>query len=195
MGEYLVPIILIGKSGSGKDTTTKILTEKFGLKKVVECTTRKMRDGEVDGQTYNFMSEDEFNREKDSDNFVTYSKFNRIQEGRTDTVYYGIRKSDITHNTVIPTNPKNMDGIKKEYGHAIVVYLYVPDIFRNKRLIERGDDEDEVIRRSNSDAIDFDPENLKNVDITIYNTNSLMTPEMVADEIMSRVRIKLGVSA
>lgn len=190
--EHLVPIILIGKSGSGKDTTTKILCEKFGLKKVVECTTRKMREGEVEGETYNFMSEAEFQQGIADDIFAAYTIFNRIQDGHTDTVYYGIRRSDITTNVIIPTNPENMNTIKKEYKHAIVVYLYVPDIFRNKRLIERGDEEAEVIRRSNSDAIDFEPENLRNVDITIYNTNTLMSPEMVADEIMARVRNKVG---
>lgn len=195
MGEWLPPIILIGKSGSGKDTTAKLLSENYGLTRVAECTTRKMRDGEVDGETYHFISERDFEKGIADDTFATYAVFNRIQDGVTDTVYYGIRRSDITHNTVIPTNPENMNAIKHDYRNAIVVYLYVPDKFRNKRLTDRGDDPEEVERRNQTDAVDFDPENLKEVDITIFNTNTVMTPEMVADEIMSRVRTRLGVGA
>lgn len=192
MGNWLPPIILIGKSGSGKDTTAKLLSEKYNLTRVSECTTRKMRDGEIDGENYHFISESDFVKGIEAGEFVAYAVFNRIQDGVTDTVYYGIRHNDVTHNTVIPTNPENMDAIKKEYRHAIVVYLYVPDRFRTKRLVDRGDDPDEVERRAAADDIDFDPVKLTNVDITIYNTNSVMTPEMVVDEIIERVKSKVG---
>lgn len=47
---------ITGPSGSGKTTLVRILTEKHPEKfrRVVTCTTRKPRNGEVDGEDYFF---------------------------------------------------------------------------------------------------------------------------------------------
>ena len=49
---------ILGNSGSGKDTIlNKLLADKkLRLKKVVTCTTRPMRDNEVQGENYHFVS-------------------------------------------------------------------------------------------------------------------------------------------
>ena len=39
--------ILIGKSGAGKDTTQYLLTGEYGFERVVTCTSRPPRVGEV----------------------------------------------------------------------------------------------------------------------------------------------------
>lgn len=46
-------IILVGKSCSGKDTVVKELT-KMGYNKIVTCTTRPPRPGEINGREYHF---------------------------------------------------------------------------------------------------------------------------------------------
>ena len=48
--------ILAGMTLSGKTTVAKILSEKYGLNKVVGFTTRPKREGEEDGEEYNFYS-------------------------------------------------------------------------------------------------------------------------------------------
>ena len=50
---------LMGKSASGKDTIYNRLLamEKLHLRRVVPYTTRPMRSGETDGQTYVFCTE------------------------------------------------------------------------------------------------------------------------------------------
>ena len=48
-------IILVGKSCSGKDTVVKELA-KMGYNKIVTCTTRPPRPGEIDGREYHFLN-------------------------------------------------------------------------------------------------------------------------------------------
>ena len=53
-------LVLVGPSASGKTEATKLLIEKYNLKKLVTYTTRKIRVNEVNGKDYHFISVDEF---------------------------------------------------------------------------------------------------------------------------------------
>ena len=44
--------ILAGPSGSGKTTQANILSKRDDFKRIITCTTRPMRDGEVNGIDY-----------------------------------------------------------------------------------------------------------------------------------------------
>ena len=47
----------IGKSSSGKDTIFRALSEEFkDIMEIIPYTTRPIREGEIDGITYNFVS-------------------------------------------------------------------------------------------------------------------------------------------
>ena len=52
-------IYIMGKSSSGKDTIYNGLKQKLDMSTYVMYTTRPIRDGEVDGETYNFIEQDE----------------------------------------------------------------------------------------------------------------------------------------
>jgi guanylate kinase len=55
--------ILSGPAGSGKTTLCdRLTTETPGLERVVTSTTRKPREGEVDGRDYYFLDDVEFDR-------------------------------------------------------------------------------------------------------------------------------------
>ena len=58
----MIPLVLVGPSGAGKSTLVKYLQGKaadsFAFS--VSSTTRKPRDGEVNGVHYHFVSKDEF---------------------------------------------------------------------------------------------------------------------------------------
>ena len=53
-------IVLLGKTGSGKSAICDWLVDNLRYDKIVTYTTRPKRDGEVDGEDYNFVSEKEF---------------------------------------------------------------------------------------------------------------------------------------
>lgn len=66
--------ILSSPSGAGKTTLAERLLKKDGqLVLSVSATTRKPRDGEVDGVDYHFVSEAEFVRMRDSEGFLEWA--------------------------------------------------------------------------------------------------------------------------
>lgn len=186
------PIILIGKSGAGKDTTAKELEKDFGFTRIVEYTTRAKRSYEVDGVDYHFITTDEFDKMNDNGEFVSASSFKRIQNGVETTVYYGIKKDDIKHGTVIATNPYNMMNIKSNIKYAKVVYINVPEIYRIKRLRRRGDDINEIKRRTISDNKDFTEDVISKCNIIVTNGTMWVSgkekhPKTIAKEIIKRL--------
>ena len=80
-------IILVGKSGSGKDFLRKKLEAK-GYKYGVSYTTRPPRIGEVDGKDYYFVSEERFKEMVKNDEFHEYVAFNNWFYGTSKTQWF-----------------------------------------------------------------------------------------------------------
>lgn len=53
-------VVISGPSGVGKSTITGRLVERTGAVRSVSATTREPREGEADGQDYDFVSRDRF---------------------------------------------------------------------------------------------------------------------------------------
>eukprot|EP01084_Bolivina_argentea_P188074 323851_1 len=70
------PTVVIGPSGVGKGTLLKALKNKYLNKFAVAVshTTRKPRQGEMDGIHYNFVSKNEFENEIKENKFIEYAK-------------------------------------------------------------------------------------------------------------------------
>ncbi len=72
---YPVLLVISGPSGVGKDTIARQLIDRRpdNFYFVVTATTRPPRVGEVDGQDYFFMSNDEFARMIENDDLLEYA--------------------------------------------------------------------------------------------------------------------------
>lgn len=70
-------IILSGPSGVGKETVRNQLMKikNFDLVYSISMTTRQPRNQEVDGVNYYFVSEEEFKKNIEKDNFLEYARF------------------------------------------------------------------------------------------------------------------------
>ena len=70
-------VILSGPSGVGKGTVrAQIMKEKrVDLVYSISMTTREIRDKETNGVEYYFVSDEEFQRNIDNDNFLEWADF------------------------------------------------------------------------------------------------------------------------
>ena len=144
-------LLICGATATGKDTTVKILVDKYKMKKLVTYTTRPMRPGEIDGVTYHYISEEEFHKKKDSDFFAEWTSY-RVRVGTGETWYYGSPKDGFENNTVAIVNP---DGWRKLCGKGHTIFLTCNPDVQQKRLVARGDNPEEAARRVLSDKKDF----------------------------------------
>ena len=84
-----VLLVLSGPSGVGKTTVAQqLLANNESLTRLVTCTTRAPREGEVDGEAYHFLSVEEFERRVASGEFLEHAEV--YGQG------YGTMKSAVT---------------------------------------------------------------------------------------------------
>lgn len=142
-------IVLVGESASGKSSIEKNLIENYGFNKVVSYTTRKPRDGEVDGVDYHFIDKSQFKRLKIQGFFAETAMYNDW--------HYGTAKRDCTDDKVAVLTPHGLRQISKIQGINVVsFYINVPRRDRLIKILQRGDNIEEAYRRSLSDVGQFD---------------------------------------
>ena len=84
-----VLLVLSGPSGVGKTTVAqRLLANNESLTRLVTCTTRAPRAGEVDGEAYHFLSVEEFERRVAAGEFLEHAEV--YGQG------YGTMKSAVT---------------------------------------------------------------------------------------------------
>jgi guanylate kinase len=174
-------IIISGRSCSGKDTVVKELTDKYRYIRATTYTTRPMRDGEVDGETYYYLSVEEF-LQKYIDGFFLEVKYYHTKEG---IWFYGSSNESYeraSSNTIFILTPNGLAKLKEKNIPHKSFLIDVSDVEIINRQIIRGDystptKETEAKRRFEYDKIDFNNiENLYNFKINENN----MTPYEIA---------------
>jgi guanylate kinase len=66
--------VISGPSGSGKSTICKRLLEDPRVVFSISATTRKRREGEVDGRDYHFLAREEFKRRVENGDFIEHAE-------------------------------------------------------------------------------------------------------------------------
>ena len=88
-----VLLVLSGPSGVGKTTVAQqLLANNESLTRLVTCTTRAPREGEVNGEAYHFLSVEEFERRVAAGEFLEHAEV--YGQG------YGTMKSAVTEALV-----------------------------------------------------------------------------------------------
>ena len=169
-------LIILGKSGSGKDFLMRKLVEK-GLKPCLKWTTRPPRKFEQQGITYNFVDDSTFIQSINENKFLTYQTFNVTPENSSpETWYYGITNQEFNESQVFIMTPGEFDNISQEQRrNCFVVYLDIDRSVRESRLFRREDKNDSISRRLDADEVDFQKFNDYDLKIT--------DPDFTADDV------------
>lgn len=135
-------VTLTGPSCAGKSTLEKMLKQR-GFESVVSTTTRKMRDGEVNGESYHFISKSEFRRLEIQGAFVETVFFNGN--------HYGVTASEVERvfatgkPVVVVVEPSGLKQVRR-YAKAkgwdvFSVWINNPDIVIAERFLRRFNSE------------------------------------------------------
>lgn len=144
--------VLSGPSGTGKGTVcNEIMMREDKLTISVSSTTREKRVGETDGETYNYVSKDDFLGMIDRDEMLEYAIYNGN--------YYGTPKKTVEEllldgkDVMLEIEPQGALQVKKLFPEAVLIFLVPPSMAELKnRLITRGRESAEEIEQRITNA-------------------------------------------
>jgi guanylate kinase len=155
MSRYGKLIIISGPSGVGKTAVCNGLAGLPGLRRVVTCTTREPRDGEVDGRHYHFLSRNEFQEGIRKNRFLEHAVVHGQLYGTPrEAVEKGVQAGDLVLLNIDVQGASRIREVLKEEdpdflrGRVSSIFLLPPDLQELKRrLAGRGTDSEDEIRK------------------------------------------------
>jgi len=143
-------IIVSAPSGAGKTTIVKHLMaiSDFNLAFSVSAATRPMREGEVNGRDYHFITVDRFKTMIDDNAFIEWEEVYK-------NCYYGTLKSEVERiwnngqNVLFDVDVMGGVNLKEKYGtDALALFIMPPSIeILQERLERRGTESEEKIKK------------------------------------------------
>ena len=136
--------IISGASGVGKSTVlSRVMAERDDLRFSVSATTRAPRPGEVEGESYYFVSKEEFEGMIARNEFVEYD----AHMGN----YYGTPEAQLnekleTGSVIMDIEPVGAFNVRSRRSDATLIFIAPPSMEELlRRLVGRGDTSPEQV--------------------------------------------------
>jgi guanylate kinase len=141
-------VAIVAASGTGKTTLcNELLRTNESFTCSISYTTRKPRDGEIDGTHYHFVEQEKFLQMKESQEFAEWAEVH--------SNYYGTSKQVIEsslangQDLLFDIDYQGAFALKKSYPSEIILVFLLPPSMEEleHRLRSRGTDSDDVIEQ------------------------------------------------
>jgi len=145
--------IVSAPSGAGKTSlVNRLIQELDSVHVAVSHTTRPKRPGETDGESYHFVSRDEFQEIVDSGGFLEFAEvFSNL---------YGTSKAAVDEivttgtDVILEIDWQGAQQVRKLRADALSIFIAPPSLQAlSERLSKRGQDSDEVIKGRLQEAV------------------------------------------
>lgn len=151
--------LLSGPAGSGKSTLLRrALDEDSNLAFSISCTTRSAREGEVDGKDYHFLSDKEFSKRVENNEFLEHAEVHKWQYGTLSNAVVDILNDG--KDVIMDIDVQGADQVRDSKDPVIADALV--DIFLTtsntaeleKRLRGRGSEDEDTFQLRMQTALD-----------------------------------------
>ena len=142
---HAFPIVVSGPSGVGKTTLVDgLLARDPWLVGSVSSTTRAPRAGEVDGESYRFVSEKEFERLKKGE-LIEWAEVHGHSYGTPKAFVDGHLEAG--RDVVLNIDVQGGRSVRKAFPNAVLIFILPPSMaVLNERIRGRGTDDPGTIR-------------------------------------------------
>ena len=176
-------LLFSGPSGVGKDTVLDIVLNKDkNLRKSVSLTTREIRENEVDGKDYHFISTEEFENMISQGQVLEFAKYG--------SNLYGTPKAPVDKwlsegkTVILKIEVQGASKIKELYPDSVAIFILPPSMKElENRLRSRGtENEDDIKKRL--DIAREEVKRSKDYDFIVINDDL----ESASDNVLSIVK-------
>ena len=137
--------VISGASGVGKSTVlSRVMAQRNDLRFSVSATTRAPRPGEVDGESYYFVTKEKFQEMIANNEFLEYDAHMAN--------YYGTPEGQLnekleTGSVILDIEPNGAFMVRKRREDATLIFIAPPSMEELlRRLVGRGDTSDEQVK-------------------------------------------------
>ncbi len=163
-------LVVCAPSGAGKTTLIKRLREEFptfGFS--ISYTTRKAREGEVDGVDYKFVSVNDFKEKRDAGFFAEHAKVHGNCYGTPLKPSEAMLQAG--QDLIFDVDVQGAAQLRLTIPSAVYIFILPPSIDElRRRLQQRGSDSQEHITQRISNAM-YEIQEAHKFDCIIVNDN------------------------
>ena len=169
--------VFSGASGVGKSTVLKrVMERRTDLTFSVSATTRAPRPGEVDGESYYFVTKEQFEAMIARGEFLEYDAHMAN--------YYGTPAAQAEEkmkkgSVILDIEPNGAFNVRKAMPDAVLIFIAPPSLEElERRLRGRGDTNEEQIRLR-TQRVQWEMEQSKRYDHVVINDQVQACADMI----------------
>ena len=185
-------VLLSGVSGAGKDTIKKELIKRMkNVESLPSYTDRPKRLGDVAGQTYNFVTTEEFEKMIENKELYEYNVHHEHYYGTSRKLMNEkIASGKIIVKDIDVNGVENLINLLKEDTKVITIFLRVPKEALIKRLENRIDkpSKKEITLRLN--RFDYEESRIDMYDYVIKNNDLEKSVQVIQTIIENEYKLK-----
>lgn len=146
-----IPIVVLsGPTASGKTTIVKRLLQESPVKliKAISATTRPIRNGEIDGQDYYFLTPEEFEERRKNNELLECEQVHGLG------YWYGTLKSEVDRAAkeggwpFLEIDVQGTLKLKQQFPQTMTLFVRTSsDEEYEKRIRDRGTESEEIIEK------------------------------------------------
>ena len=183
-------IVLSGPSGVGKGTVIKELMKNDDLKLSysISMTTRKPRNGEVDGVNYFFVDRDTFLKAIDDGELLEHAEFVCNMYGTP--VSYVEKLRNEGRNVLLEIEVQGAMQVKKKCPDALSIFIIPPSMEELASRIRGRNSEPEEIVQQRLDKAKKEMEMVTQYKYVVCNDDVILASDIISAIIKRHMQIK-----
>lgn len=184
-------VILSGVAGAGKDTVKKELMKRMkDIDTLPSYTSRPMREGDVEGSTYNFVSKEQFEEMIENGDFYEYDVHHDNYYGTSKKLLNDkIKEGKIIVKDIDVNGTEHLKDLLKADTKIITIFLRVSKEELKRRLKDRIDKPSPAEIRLRLGRFEYEESRINLYDYVLKNDDLEKTVQIIMTIIENEKRM------